>query len=212
MQCHKGSCSRKLQCGWTTGEVRRTPRVSSRGWPTRPVSTRRPDLIDIDDVAGPSHHLQSSADNPDCLLAAADLYGPPVYRRLLHHVGRENFFILSAGWGLISADFLLPDYDITFSSQSEPWKRRTSRDRFADFVQLTQADIVDDESVYFFGGKDYLPLYRHLTHTLVARKVIYFASQNIRTHEAFEYIRYGSSGTNWHYRCAADFIEGKIAT
>lgn len=152
------------------------------------------------------------AENPDRLLAAAHLYGPPVYRRLLHHVGKEDLFILSAGWGLIRSDFLVPDYDITFASQSEPWKRRTSRDRFADFVQLTQADVVDGESVYFFGGKDYLPLYHYLTHALVARKVIYFASETIRTHEAFEYIPYGSSGTNWHYRCAVDFIEGRIAT
>lgn len=75
------------------------------------------------------------SDNPDRLLRAADLYSPPVYRRLLNHVGTESLFILSAGWGLIRSDFLLPDYDITFSSQAEPWKRRMKRDRFSDFAQ-----------------------------------------------------------------------------
>src|SRR5262245_50043580 len=72
----------------------------------------------------------SSGANPDHLLQAGGLYSPPAYGTLLCSVGTENFYILSAGWGLVRSDFLLPDYDITFSSQAEPWKRRTKRDAF----------------------------------------------------------------------------------
>jgi hypothetical protein len=59
----------------------------------------------------------SSGANPDHLLQAGSLYSPPAYVALLRSVGTENFYILSAGWGLVRSDFLLPDYDITFSSQ-----------------------------------------------------------------------------------------------
>ena len=89
-------------------------------------------------------------------------------------------FILSAGWGLIKADFLAPDYDITFSSQADAWKRRNKRDVFRDFAQMTQAELSVSEPIYFFGGKDYLPLYYKLTRTLAARKVIYFVAATSR--------------------------------
>ena len=150
------------------------------------------------------------AHNPDRLLCAADLYSPDIYRSLLRHAGSKNLFILSAGWGLVRADFLVPDYDITFSSQAEPWKRRRKRDVFSDFAQLTQVDLDATEDIYFFGGKDYLPLYYTLTRTLVARKVVYYVSAHIPRDPAFKYIRYSTAGTNWHYGCAKDFIEGSM--
>ncbi len=149
-------------------------------------------------------------DNPNRLLRAVNLYSPEIYRRLVKYVGIENLFILSAGWGLIRADFLLPNYDITFSSQAEAWKRRDKRDVFADFAQLTHADLSDAEDVYFFGGKDYLPLYYRLTRTLSAKKVIYYVSGNIPKDQEYRYIPYRSAGTNWHYRCANDFVNGEI--
>ena len=55
--------------------------------------------------------------NPLRLLMAFELYKNDVYRRLAMHVGIENFFILSAGWGLIPASFLTPNYDITFKAK-----------------------------------------------------------------------------------------------
>lgn len=118
-------------------------------------------------------------DNSDHLRRATDLYSPDIYRNLAGYAGRENVFILSAGWGLIKGEFLLPDYDITFSQQAERWKRRTKRYEFCDFAQLTQTDVSADEQVYFFGGNNYLPLFYRLTQTLVARKVIYSASEHI---------------------------------
>src|SRR5687767_7904212 len=49
-------------------------------------------------------------ENPFGLLPAWRLYGHPVYARLVGRLGAENVYILSAGWGLISASFLTPDY------------------------------------------------------------------------------------------------------
>jgi hypothetical protein len=57
---------------------------------------------------------EAPGENPLGLLRAFKLYLNDIYRRLARHVGIENFLILSAGWGLIPASFLTPDYDITF--------------------------------------------------------------------------------------------------
>ena len=55
------------------------------------------------------------ATNPLGLLPAWELYQNAVYSRLVEAYGVERVYILSAGWGLIAADFLTPDYNITFS-------------------------------------------------------------------------------------------------
>jgi hypothetical protein len=120
--------------------------------------------------------------NPDGLLPAWKLYAPTAYQTLLRHVGEQNLFVLSAGWGLIRSDFLLPAYDITFASAADPWQRRIRRrDTFRDFNHIVDAAVRPDESVYFFGGKDYLPLFHDLTKDVQARKVVYFAAAGIPT-------------------------------
>lgn len=163
-------------------------------------------------------HLLSynrQGDNPDRLLQAGKLYRPPAYRKL-DSIEAEDLYILSAGWGLVRSAFLLPDYDITYSGSAEPWKRRTKKadtkkKDFKDFSQLTQACVGRDETVYFFGGKDYLPLYYRLMEGVVARKVIYFKSDKIPRDTAFDYIPYECRGsTNWHYSCVTDFLANKI--
>lgn len=51
--------------------------------------------------------------NPWGLYPACQLYKKPAFERLAKKFGMQNVFILSAGWGLISADFLTAMYDIT---------------------------------------------------------------------------------------------------
>lgn len=96
------------------------------------------------------------------LRRAYALYRHPVYKELVDQYGVDNVFILSAGWGLISAKFLTPDYDITFSNmkKEEKYKQRRSRDLYHDLCQLP-ADAEDD--LVFLGGKGYLPLFCKLT-------------------------------------------------
>ena len=61
--------------------------------------------------------------SPFGLLPAYQLYENSTYNRLVDRFGLSNVYILSAGWGLIPADFLTPHYDITFSASADAYKR-----------------------------------------------------------------------------------------
>ena len=82
----------------------------------------------------------------------------------------------AAGWGLISASFLTPNYDITFSmaKPAERYKRRRKKD-----VCLDQRDLPNstEEPIFFFGGKDYVPLFCKLTHGVRGRRTVFFNSE-----------------------------------
>lgn len=147
--------------------------------------------------------------NPNNLFPAGDLYKPTIYKALVEKFGAQNVFILSAGWGLVRSDYLIPYYNITFSNQGEPYSKRRPRDRFEDFNQLCDSGIHPDETIYFFGGQDYLPLYRNLTQNITAMKVIYHSQGSLYQLQGYVCIPYGSY-TNWHYACAQDFIDDRI--
>jgi hypothetical protein len=116
--------------------------------------------------------------NPFGLLPAYRLYENAVYERLVDKLGIENVYILSAGWGLITSEFLTPYYDITFSPSArgaDASKRRRKGDRYHDICMLR--DDTNDE-ILFFGGKDYVPLFCTLTQRVTGRrKVFYNAAQ-----------------------------------
>ena len=86
--------------------------------------------------------------------------------------GTERVYILSAGWGLIRADFLTPDYNITFS-QAPKGNKRTKSTRFDDLCLLTQDS---KDPIVFFGGKSYVPLFCELTRSFSGRKVVFYNS------------------------------------
>ncbi len=153
-------------------------------------------------------HYNVIGENRFGLLPAYRLYRHQVYRQLVDCYGVDNVFILSAGWGLIRADFMVPKYDITFSASAEKYKRRSKRDRYADFRMLPDND---DEDVVFFGGKDYLHLFCSLTREYRGKRCIYYNSGSQPEVPGCTLIRYQTTiRTNWHYRCAMDFMEGKI--
>lgn len=142
------------------------------------------------------------------LLPAYRLYRHHVYGQLVDRYGVGNVFILSAGWGLISADFLTPRYDITFSANADKYKRRSKRDWYNDFRMLPD-DC--DEQVIFFGGKDYLPLFCNLTREYRGRRFIFYNSCVPPEAPGCTLIRYQTkTRTNWHYGCARAFMAGKI--
>ena len=58
------------------------------------------------------------------LCPAYQLYQNKTYGLLVDRFGLNTVYILSAGWGLVRADYLLPYYDITFSPSAEAYKRR----------------------------------------------------------------------------------------
>jgi hypothetical protein len=148
--------------------------------------------------------------NPQKLLPAWQLYRNDVYARLMRELGVENLFILSAGWGLIRASFLTPDYDITFSNmkRENKYKQRRKKERYHDLNMLpdgTREDLV------FFGGKDYLPLFSTLTKSTKGKKTVFYNSQDVPdvpgcTLRLFE----TDANTNWHYLAVNAFLDGRL--
>jgi hypothetical protein len=125
--------------------------------------------------------------------------------RLTQQLGLENVFILSAGWGLISANFLAPQYDITFSQSAEAYKRRGKHEHYQDLCMLPGR--ADD--IVFVGGKDYLPLFCTLTKSVGARKTAIYNSQRVPEAPGCRLERFETTTrTNWHYECANAMIDG----
>lgn len=145
--------------------------------------------------------------NPLGLLPAWQLYKNPAYKILAAHVGSHRLYILSAGWGLIRADFLTPNYDITFSKgrNVEPYKRRDRRDVFGDFSLAP--DI--KENIVFFGGRNYIPLFCRLTADAGVHRTVFYAGSAIEVSGCTPR-RYGDPFTNWHYQCARAYVDGRL--
>ena len=154
------------------------------------------------------YNKQSGANNL-ALLRACELYAPPVYQALANQLGIERLYILSAGWGLISAGFLTPDYDITFSTQArgpDAYKRRRKDDVYDDFCMLPQDTR---EPVLFFGGKDYLPLFQKLTSSIESPRVVFHRSTEVPNIPGCIPVRFNTKrSTNWHYECADAYLAG----
>ncbi|MCW0183408.1 MAG: hypothetical protein OJI70_16705 [Zavarzinia sp.] len=134
------------------------------------------------------------------LSPASDLYTHPTYARLAKKVRSENLFILSAGWGMLPANFLTPNYDITFSAQAEPYKKRRRGDEYSDFVLPARGQ---EEPIVFFGGKDYVPLFAELTRSHKGPRTVYYNSQNAPAAPGCRLERFQTTTrTNWHYESA----------
>lgn len=146
--------------------------------------------------------------NPLGLLPAFELYKNDIYRALVRRFGVENTYILSAGWGLIKADFLTPSYDITFSASAENFVRRRKGDSFNDFCMMPN----DTESpVVFFGGKEYAPLFAALTRSVKCRKTVFYNSSQPPAAPGCVVKKFETrTRTNWQYECAAAFLSGNI--
>jgi hypothetical protein len=142
------------------------------------------------------------------LLPAFELYQNEAYRRLADKVGTQKLYILSAGWGLIGATFLTPSYDITFTAQAEPYKKRRKGDRYNDLSMLTQDER---EPILFFGGKDYLPLFARLTSNVQSKRIVFFNSAHAPQIDGGRAIRFWTTTrTNWHYECVDAFLSGAL--
>jgi hypothetical protein len=146
--------------------------------------------------------------NPLNLLPAYRLYARDAYGRLVDAFGSGEVFILSAGWGLIRAGFLTPNYDITLSASADPCNRRRQRDSYEDFQQLPD----DGAPVLFLGGKDYVPLFCKLTRDLKGAKTVYFNSARPPDLPSGFRSKRSPATTRrtWHYECASALIAGDI--
>ena len=148
------------------------------------------------------------SNDPLGLSPAYRLYSHPIYERLAKFVGLQNFFVLSAGRGLMSAEYLIPHYDITFSASADDYKRRRRGDRYLDFCMMPST--VDAE-IIFFGGKDYLPLFCKLTAHITGNKTVYYNSSARPNAPGCKLVRFDTTTrTNWHYECAQAYIAGAL--
>ena len=149
--------------------------------------------------------------NPFRLLQAGRLYKDATYGMLMEHCGPERLYILSAGWGLVRADFLTPDYDITFSKHQnvKPFKRRYDHDLYHDFSMLPSDTT---ERITFFGGKAYVGLFCNQTSSVKGPRYVWYNSKNEPNTPGCILRRFHTTTrTNWHYECARAFVEGMLA-
>ena len=151
-------------------------------------------------------HKDRASGNPLGLLPAWRLYKNPAYGELVSAFGIQNVFILSAGWGLITADFLTPDYDITFSMGADTYKRRRHRDRYEDLAMLPEDA---EKPVVFLGGKDYVPMFCSLTEGVKSERMVFYNSKNVPDVPGCGLCRFPTkTRTNWHYECARYLARG----
>ena len=151
---------------------------------------------------------KNPGNNPLSLLPAWKLYQNPAYDSLVDRFGVRNTYILSAGWGLLAADFLTPDYDITFSPSADTYKRRRKKDSYDDLRMLP---VSTAEPVVFFGGKDYVPLFCTLTERVKGQRVLFYNSAKAPDAPGCILKRFDTTTrTNWHYGCANAFIKGEV--
>ena len=146
--------------------------------------------------------------NPLGLFPVWQLYENKIYKLLADHCGSERLYILSAGWGLIRADFLTPAYDITFSPNADTYKRRRKKDQYDD-LRMLPAECA--EPIMFFGGKDYVSLFCTLSQGAKGPRTVWYNSENEPSAPSCSVRRYQTTTkTNWHYECAKAFIDGKL--
>jgi len=138
---------------------------------------------------------QRTGENPYNLCKAGDLYLPNWYQLIIQKYGYSSVYILSAGWGLVRSDYLIPSYNITFALSAPKKNKRNKNITFKDWNQLQCCDQFS-----FFGGSSYLNLLYELTSNLKCRKQIHYVSKNIEFKENYIYIEYPKSFTNWHYQ------------
>ncbi len=146
--------------------------------------------------------------NPLGLLPAWQLYKNQTYRLLAEKCGTDRLYILSAGWGLIAADFLTPKYDITFSAQADAYKRRRKNDKYNDLCMLPIETV---EPVVFFISKQYIPLACDLTEGHKCPRYLFYNSMTEPDAPGCILKKYDTrTRTNWQYECAKAFMDGSI--
>jgi len=144
---------------------------------------------------------------------AYELYTENVYQELFMTFG-NRLYIESAGWGIINAEFRLPNYDITFSNNiNEETIRHYEAGNYDDYNQLI---VSNDDDIVFIGTEKYLPLFFNLTNQLPNRKIIYWKKNNTPIkypipNNSFIYRRYKSnSPRRWFYELASKIANGII--
>lgn len=155
-----------------------------------------------------SDYNKDPGTNPLNLLPAYQLYRNKVYRELAAKYGLHNVFILSAGWGLIAADFLIPDYDITLNARADVLTRRRMRDKYRDFCMLSNDR---DDEIVLFASQSYLPLFVSILQSAANPVTVFYASGTPPVKHGWTLRKYDARSLyTWPYDCAADYSRGNL--
>ena len=156
-----------------------------------------------------NRHNNAPENNPLGLLPAWQLYANPTYALLKKHYGIEHLYILSAGWGLLRANFLTPGYDITFSRiKGKGHILRRESDSYND-LRILPADT--DQPFVFFVSKAYAQLASELTKEVKGKRYLFYNSNHPPHAPGCDLLKYDTNmSTNWQYQCAKDFVCEKI--
>jgi len=178
--------------------------------PNQP-NENHPDEIMNDGITWREYLLNNQNDKN--LLEAYNLYTREEYRWLRMKY-KNDFYILSAGWGLVNSEYKFPKYDITFSigvNVAVNTRRNKSlliRPKYYDFNQI---DLNNKEDIVFFGGKNYLNLFYSLTMSLNSRKIIFYFGVRpsvpnwVINPINFYFVRYISDNNRgWYYEAACE--------
>lgn len=188
------------------------PKINFVNESTNELEFHPDELINGEKKSWREYLLNSQKD--DKLLEAYNLYKRNQYK-CLYKKYKNNFYILSAGWGLINSDFKLPKYDITFSKKSSQRnKRNNSLNEKPIYKDFNYLSIKGGEDIVYMGGKEYLNLFYELTKNISNRKIIYIynhISIPAPPNESFlirsYFINYPSF---WYYQLANDFCNDII--
>lgn len=139
---------------------------------------------------------------------------PRVYQDLVEKLGKENVYILSAGWGLVRADARIPTYNVTFNEQAPLYAQVTPENRSkypaysnviagADEIHLFITPNYFDYWTRSFMGKDN-HRQRYVLHWKdgANNRPENIQERNIHLHEL------GKLKTNWQYAAVYQFIKG----
>jgi hypothetical protein len=165
--------------------------------------------------------LVKDQNHPD-LVPAYELYRPSmcldIYKNLYHEFG-NRFYIFSAGWGIIRADFKIPGYDITYSTDPdipEYAKRKKDDEGWWDINHLTvdALKFETDSEVILFAGADYVFPFCDMAKSIFCpKKILYKDAKVLEDQLAFIKERnfiFEPSTTplcrNWFYKAAEEFL------
>jgi hypothetical protein len=156
------------------------------------------------------------------LVPAYELYSRDIYRDLYLEFG-NRFYILSAGWGIIRADFKIPAYDITYSTapKAPKYAKRKDNHGWKDINHLTvdvsAKKFKPDSEVILFAGSDYVSPFCAMVQSIPYppyRKTIVYKSEKVRRMSEqrpefhYEFFK-TSNNTGWVYEAAASKILNK---
>jgi hypothetical protein len=165
------------------------------------------------------------------LVSAYRLYSPPISPDIykdFYGKFKNRFYIFSAGWGIIRANFKLPDYNITYSTAPNmpEYARRRDNIGWNDINHLKEDSVKfnRDSVIILFVGSDSVPPFCGMTKSIpYEKKILYNGEKGRKVTETmrgqgfvqrFDYEEYQTDQkTNWHYKAAREFIinPGEVA-